>query len=99
MRKILISTILSAIILFGISISLSAQTVHAQASLKTEKSKISDFYLRFPIGDVSKISADDFKQGKALPHYITGIYQWMVGVVAILAVVALMVGGVIWMLA
>ncbi|MBI4250631.1 hypothetical protein HY622_03505, partial [Candidatus Uhrbacteria bacterium] len=30
---------------------------------------------------------------------ITGIYQWMVGVVAILAVVALMVGGVIWMLA
>jgi len=97
--KQIFAIFLLAFAFIGLSANVLTAPVHAQASLKTEKSKIPEFYLRFPIGNVSKISAEDFRQGKAIPTYITGVYQWMVGVVAILAVVALMVGGVLWMLA
>jgi len=97
--KPIFAIFLLAFAFIGLSTNVLTAPVHAQASLKTEKSKIPEFYLRFPIGNVSKISAKDFQQGKAIPTYITGVYQWMVGIVAILAVVALMVGGVTWMLA
>ncbi|MBI2484185.1 hypothetical protein HYV71_03305 [Candidatus Uhrbacteria bacterium] len=70
-------------------------TAYAQSPLPKEP----DFYLQFPIGELTNISAKDFAEGKSIPRYITAVYQWMVGIVTILAVIALMVGGVIWMLA
>ncbi|MBI2483871.1 hypothetical protein HYV71_01660 [Candidatus Uhrbacteria bacterium] len=99
-KKILLTaSIIVAVLLPSFPLD-PAPPAYATAPLKSEKSKIpDDYYFRFPIGDVTKVTAAEFQQGKALPNYITGVYKWMVGVVAILAVIALMVGGVIWILA
>ncbi len=58
-----------------------------------------DFYLQIPIGDLTTITAEEFKSGRSIPKYIATLYVWLVGFALFLGVIALMVGGAIWILA
>lgn len=62
-------------------------------------SKLKSYDLHIPVGSLVNISAADFASGKAIPTYIINVYRWGVGFTLVLAVIAMMVAGVIWILA
>lgn len=91
MKNIRLKILLTVIVIFQIGV-VGVMTAYAQQ-------KEPDFYLQIPIGNLTTITADEFKSGRSIPTYIITLYRWLVGFVLILGVIALMFGGMIWILA
>ncbi len=63
------------------------------------QSKLTDYKLHIPVGATTEITKADFVSGRSIPVYISVLYRWLVGFTLILGVIALMLGGVVWIVA
>lgn len=68
------------------------------ASAIKSESKLTDYKLHIPVGKTTEILKADFVSGESVPVYIKALYRWSVGFTLILGVIALMLGGVVWIL-
>lgn len=92
------------ILLGGITLCILAFTVPAAQVFAADPPKPVVTYLRFPIpGLEGKLTlcapSGNNLVCEGIANYIVNIYRWLIGVIAILAVVALMAGGVQWLMA
>jgi 3D (Asp-Asp-Asp) domain-containing protein len=55
--------------------------------------------LQIPIDRLADISQAEMQQGQGIGIYLAAIYTWFVAAISMLAVVAFMVGGIIWLTA
>ncbi|MEA1962892.1 MAG: pilin, partial [Patescibacteria group bacterium] len=60
---------------------------------------IDPYKFQIPIGDLDKITFEEEGTTKPIADYIQAIYKYAIGVVAILATVVMMIGGVVWITA
>lgn len=88
----------SIIILITAFTAFFAVPVFAIGTIHTGGS-IPDFAFQIPIGGNTIISSADITSGRAIALYIGIIYKWAIGFAAVLAVVAITYGGLLWMTA
>ncbi|MCK5510508.1 hypothetical protein KAI65_03120 [Candidatus Parcubacteria bacterium] len=60
---------------------------------------IEPYKFQVPIGDLDEITFEKKGTTKPIADYIQAIYKYAIGVVAILATVVMMIGGVVWITA
>ena len=60
---------------------------------------IKPYKFQVPIGDLDEITFEKEGTTKPIADYIQAIYKYAIGVVAILATVVMMIGGVVWITA
>ena len=83
----------------AISIFFIAQEpIHAENALES-KSIIPTLKLQVPIDKLTEITSQELKEGRGIQTFIVAAYQWTLGFVMILAVLALTFAGLVWMTA
>ncbi|MCK5320901.1 hypothetical protein KAJ61_05965 [Candidatus Parcubacteria bacterium] len=67
--------------------------------IPVEVNAIEPYKFQVPIGDLKEITFEKKGTTKPIADYIQAIYKYAIGVVAILATVVMMIGGVVWITA
>ena len=67
--------------------------------IPVEVNAIEPYKFQVPIGDLDEITFEKAGTTKPIADYIQAIYKYAIGVVAILATVVMMIGGVVWITA
>jgi len=55
--------------------------------------------IHIPVEKLSSFSTDELAEGSGLSNYVATLAAWIIGAISMLAVIAIMIGGIIWLTA